>query len=321
MPQHSHVTIATPVYNDWDSLKMLIPEIERVAVEHDLHLDLVIINDGSIQSRPALNREELKLKNIERIIVINAACNLGHQKAIALGLAYIQNNLQFDRVIVMDCDGEDQPDDIPRLINEHLQFPDSIIFAQRSHRSESLAFKLFYALYRLSFRILTGSQISFGNFSLLPADLLKRIVYLPSVWNHFAASIIYAKLSWRVLPTPRGHRYTGRSKMNFMALILHGLSAISVFTEVLTVRLIVLSLGIILLDLMGFIALFYVKYFTALAIPGWATSVAIGLFVIMFQAVTFLALFSFIILNYRTSKLFIPGIDYKDYIFSSEELL
>jgi polyisoprenyl-phosphate glycosyltransferase len=124
-----------------------------------------------------------------------------------------------------------------------------------------------------------------------------------------------------VVPSARGVRYLGRSSMNLVSLIIHGLSAISIFIEILTVRLILFSSAIILSGILGFISLIYIKYFTSLAIPGWATTVAIGLVVIMFQAVVLLALLSFLILNYRSTKQFIPVKDYQDYVFSVERFL
>lgn len=320
MLKRQHLIIAIPIYNDWGSLAILLREINQVAANRDLHLHVVIIDDGSTQSCSMIREEVQGLIHIERIIVLHLACNLGHQKAIALGLAYINKNFKFDQVIVMDSDGEDRPDDILRLLDEHRQSPNAIIFGRRTRRSEDRIFRFFYVLYKIGFRLLTGAEISFGNFALIPAQMLKRIVYLPEIWNHFAAGIIRSRLPWQALSTTRGRRYSGQSKMNFVSLIVHGMSAISVFIEILTVRLILGSLAIILLGVLGFIALLYIKYFTALAIPGWATSVAIGLVLIMFQAVILLSLLTFMVLNYRANKLFIPVKDYADYFFDVERL-
>lgn len=320
-PKRANLIIVIPVYNDWSSLYLLLPEIDRVASRMDLYPRLVVIDDGSSHSS-SLNREDLKgLKRIKQINVIHLARNLGHQRAIALGLAYVYHKEQFDQVIVMDCDGEDRPDDIPLLLDEYAKTPDTIIFAQRGRRSEGVFFRFFYAIYKLFFHALTGVEISFGNFALIPARILQQMVYLPEIWNHFAAGIIRAKLPWKAVSTRRGSRNTGRSKMNFVALIIHGLSAISIFFEILTVRLMLLSLAVIFFGILGFLGLIFIKYFTVLAIPGWATTVAIGLVIIMFQAVVLLALLSFLVLNYRTTKLFIPVKDYEDYLFSIERLL
>lgn len=321
MVNNRSIIIATPVYNDWSSFDTFLQEINNVAINNDFLVHIVAIDDGSTQLRNPNFGSKNILENIERIDIIHLARNLGHQKAISLGLAYIEANFTFSQLIIMDCDGEDQPIDIPNLLDVNYKSPNNIIFARRTQRSEGIIFNLFYLLYKLGFRALTGEGISFGNYSLIPADMLKRIIFLPEIWNHFAAGIVHANLPWKVIPTVRGHRYIGYSKMNFVSLVVHGLSAISVFIEVVTVRLMLLSLIVILLGTFGFIAILYVRYFTILAIPGWATSVAIGLVVLMFQALLFLVLLSFVVLNFRTNRLFIPAIDYLDYILDIERVM
>ncbi len=108
--------------------------------------------------------------------------------------------------------------------------------------------------------------------------------------------------------------------MNFVKLVVHGLSAISVYIEILTVRMMIFAFLIILIGILGFFTLLYVKYLTPLAIPGWATNVAIGIVVITFQAILLLALLTFLSLSYRSSKLFIPAKDYQDYLLNLEKV-
>jgi hypothetical protein len=220
----------------------------------------------------------------------------------------------------MDADGEDQPADIARLLERSEECPGCIVFARRARRSEGFIFRAFYLLYKLIFKLLTGRQISFGNFSLIPGSLLNRVAHLPEIWNHFAAGIIRANIPCTSIATKRGKRYGGTSSMNFIALVIHGLSAISVYIEILTVRLMLFAFVVIFIGIMSFLVLLYIKYLTALAIPGWATNVAIGIVVIMFQAILLLALLAFLSLNYRSNKLFIPAKDYPDYLLNLEKI-
>jgi polyisoprenyl-phosphate glycosyltransferase len=312
--------IAIPVYNDWLALSILLKDIDNTLASYSSKVHVIIIDDASTQSGDPINSGLTDPKCVKRIDVIRMARNLGHQKAIALGLAYIHDSVSCDQIIVMDCDGEDQPTDIVRLMDEAEKNPNFIVFAKRSKRSEGRVFKIFYALYRMFFRLLTGKQISFGNFSLIPASLLTGVVYLPEIWNHFAAGVMRSSLPCKTIATCRATRYAGKSRMNFTSLLIHGLSAISVYVEVLTVRLMVLTFALILLGVAGFGMVLYIKYFTPLAIPGWATTVGIGLAVIMFQAVLFLTLLSFVILSHRSNKLFIPAKDYKDYLVRLERV-
>ncbi len=305
------ITVITPVYNDWDAFIRLIAEIDAVAEKSGFRAQIIAVNDGSVRVPKMVFAE----KNIESIEIMHLSRNLGHQRSIAVGLAALnQRGGTSAPIVVMDCDGEDSPADIPRLLAEHERHPNAVIFARRARRSEGFVFKLFYRIFKLIFLALTGSKISFGNFSLIPPEKLEQIVYFQEIWNHFAAGIMHSNLEWRTIPTNRGARYAGKSHMNLVALVLHGLSAISVYTEIVFVRLIFASFFVIALDIIGFLVLLYIKYFTALAIPGWGTSVAIGLVLVMLQAILFLTMLSFSILSYRSMKMFIPAIDFEDYL-------
>ncbi len=313
------IVIVTPVYNDWPSFGMLVAEISRVSAAHDLKIHMIAVNDGSLQAfqerLPGPNQ------NIGSVKIVHLMRNLGHQRAIAMGLVVARETYPAFPIVVMDCDGEDQPVDIPRLLEEHDQAPAFIIFAQRARRSESLVFRVFYFFFKSVFSALIGKKITFGNFCIIPSASLDRVVYLQEIWNHFAAGIMHSGMQWMTIPTARGRRYAGKSQMNLVSLVLHGLSAISVYVEVVYVRLLFLSFVVIALDILSFLVLVYIRFFTPLAIPGWATNVAVGLTVVMFQAVLFLALLSFVVLSYRSTKMFIPALDFKDYLLKIENLV
>ncbi len=303
--------ILTPLYNDWQALARLVEELQAVGQEHGLALHLLVVNDGSSSLPEALPRPQGSLRAVQ---VLHLTRNLGHQRAIAIGLAYAHEMGVQAPLIVMDCDGEDRPQDIPRLLAAAEQTPGIIVFARRARRSENWVFRSFYLAFKAIFRLLTGRSIAFGNFCLIPPPLLGRVVYLQEIWNHFAAGILRAGLPWTSIPTDRGRRYAGRSHMSLTPLVLHGLSAISVYVEIVYARLIFFALALLGADVLGFLALLYVRYLTPLAIPGWATTVAIGLTLLASQAFLFLALLTFLLLSYRSARMFIPAADYPAYL-------
>lgn len=312
------IAIVTPVYNDWESFAVLADKISAVAAANGLRISILAVDDGSVHGAPP--RFDPPRAGIESVEVVHLIRNLGHQRAIAVGLAVLKEREWNIPVIVMDSDGEDDPENLPRLLEEHDRDPSHIIFARRVRRSENFVFRVFYNIFKLIFRVLTGRSISFGNYSLIPPAVLNRIVYLQEIWNHFAAGVMHSGLLWKTIPTSRGRRYVGQSRMNMIALVLHGLSAISVYIEVVYVRLLFFSLGVMLLDVIGFLIIVYIRFMTPLAIPGWATNVAIGLTVIMTQAILFLATLSFVVLSYRSSKMFIPAVDFRDYLMNIERV-
>ncbi len=310
------IFVLTPLYNDWQALRVLLEKLQALGASQGLTFHVLVVNDGSTSLPEALPEPGGSIRTLH---VIHLTRNLGHQRAIAIGLAFAHQMGVQAPLVVMDCDGEDRPQDIPALLAQADRSPDTIIFARRARRTEGLLFRSFYVLFKIVFRILTGRTIAFGNFCLIPPALLERIVALQEIWNHFAAGILRSGLPWTSIPVARGHRYAGKSHMSLTPLVLHGLSAISVYVEIVYVRLLFFTLLLLGLDLAGFLALLYIRYLTPLAIPGWATTVAIGLTLLASQAFLLLTLLTFLLLSYRSARMFIPATDYAAYVFCVEQ--
>ncbi len=222
------ITIIIPVLNDYESLNRLLNELADILKElKEVFFSVLIIDDGSAE------KVTIKKPASFSVDILPLQRNIGHQKAIAVGLAYIKENLSVDKVLVMDADGQDRPEDAVVLLKESLKNPGHIIFAKRRSRQEGSGFRLFYRIYKFAFRILTGKRIAFGNFLVMPRSLLDKAVYYSEIWNHIAGGILKAGLPYSSVVTHRGKRYAGNSKMSFHSLLIHGLGAIAVFMEVI----------------------------------------------------------------------------------------
>jgi glycosyltransferase involved in cell wall biosynthesis len=270
MNQKKNIYCLTPVYNDWESFAVLIQEISNHKQDlKQYNFFVIAVNDGSTEDLP----EDFDYKNIPAT-VLNLKINIGHQRAIAVGLQYIYNEVSdYDFVVVMDSDGEDKPQDIKELINKAEQEQEKkIIFAQRKKRQESTFFKIGYFFYKYLFYFLTGQKISFGNFSVIPGKLLSKVVYQNNIWNHYSGGIIQSKIPFEKVLLDRGKRYKGVSKMNFNSLIIHGLSSIAVYFDFLSIRILRLTLFGIGICFISVLFILYQKLFTENAIPGWASS-------------------------------------------------
>lgn len=268
MTKNKNIYCLTPVFNDWESFSVLINEISKEAIElKNYNFHIVAVNDGS-------SEEYSNLLNNESIKILNLKINIGHQRAIAVGLQYIYNEIdKYDYVVVMDSDGEDMPSHIKYLVEKAEQNDSKkIIFAQRKKRQESLIFKTGYYFYKHIFYFLTGQKINFGNFSIIPKDLLGKIVHQSNIWNHYSGGIIQSKIPFDKVLLDRGKRYAGVSKMNFNNLVLHGLSSIAVYFDYLSLKILRYSIyGIFICSISVGIVLFK-KFITNTAIPGWASS-------------------------------------------------
>ncbi len=271
MNQIKKIYCLAPVYNDWESFSILIENIKIIQKKYsEFYLfSIIAINDASTEQ----SKINIELLEIE-LIILNLKVNIGHQRAIAVGLQYIYNEVNnSDFVIVMDSDGEDNPEDIMLLIEKsQFQKDNKIIFAQRKRRQESLLFKTGYFFYKYLFYFLTGQKISFGNFSLIPEKLLVKVVHQNNIWNHYSGGIIQSKIPFEKVLLDRGKRYKGSSKMNFNSLIIHGLSSIAVYFDFLSLRILRFSLYGMAICFVSVLYILYQKLFTNTAISGWASS-------------------------------------------------
>ncbi len=301
-------TVVTPCYNDWKSLAALLPALEAALPEGPL--ELLIVNDNPFG--PA--SQPLTSERFQRIRVLTLTRNLGHQRAIAMGLTFLAGE-EPATVLVMDADGEDRPEDAARLLEAAREHgSDVLVFAQRTRRSESLLFRLGYFFYRNLYGMLTGNSIRMGNFSVIPGPLLAKIAALPEIWTHYAAGIQRTGVPYIHIPTRRGKRLDGVSNMNTTALVTHGLSAVSVHSDRVGVRLLLVSqvfIGVVFALMMTVVG---VKFCTTLAIPGWATS-AFGLTLILLtQLIITSFFFVFFVLGSRSHQNFVPARDFQHYL-------
>lgn len=268
------VAIVTPVLDDWESLSQLIDDLERLRGFGGLNFLYVAADDGS---REPYSPERHGLPNDVELHVVELKANQGHQRAIALGLAYVERALDVDAVVVMDSDGEDRPADVIRLVESGAANPGTIVCAKRAKRSESALFRLFYAIYKTIFWALTGRSISFGNFSLIPGERLTNVLYSQGIWNNIAATLLRCRVPLLFLPTIRGRRYAGRSRMNFVGLVVHGISVISVFSDVVIARIVIMLTGLLGILGVGILVTLGIKLEGGTFIPGYATNVILFL--------------------------------------------
>ena len=310
----SSILILVPIYNDWDSADLLLRDLDTVCRHAGLSPEVLFVDDGSTMPIPS-SLSSASLAAIRRIDILQLRRNLGHQRAIAVGLAFVHSSRPCDVVVVMDGDGEDKPSDIPRLLDRlYGEQQATVVFAERTRRSESLVFRIFYRFYRILHKLLTGVAVRVGNFSALPYAVLDTLVVVSELWNHYAAAVFKARLPYTTVPTERGSRFSGRSRMDFASLVVHGLSALSVYGDVLGVRLLVVATALVLFLALGILLAIVIRLATTLAIPGWATYTTGILLLMLLQIMIIAVLFVFTILSARASLTFLPIRDHHFFV-------
>jgi polyisoprenyl-phosphate glycosyltransferase len=310
MVQNS-LLVVMPLFNDWDACDHLLTALDDVFAQKSLTGTVVVVDDGSAVPMPSQFAQH-SFRAVRRVDVLRLRRNLGHQRAICTALAYVDHTMasEYEAVVLMDSDGEDDPRDVPRLLERFRQEKgEKIVFAERTERSESMLFRFCYMLFRILHWLLTAHGVHVGNFSMIPPARLRSLVVSPELWNHYAAAVRHCRLPQCAVPTVRGKRYAGEGRMNFVSLVIHGLSAISVFSDVVGVRLLLASMIVAIMTILGVGVVVALRFMTNLAIAGWATYTAGLLLVILLQAIVLSVIFSFIILAGRHGATFQPARD------------
>ena len=225
--------ILIPIYNDRESLTKLIENINLELKEISSEASIIVVNDSSSEQ---INDNYPNTENIKSIEIINMKENRGHARCIASGLKYIYEKKEFDYVIPMDGDGEDRPEEIKNFIQLAEQSENQTIVGERTKRLESLFFKVCYQLHKLLTLGFTGQSIKFGNFTCLSKSTIEKMLNEKATWNSFSGSLKKIEKDLLSMPSIRGRRYFGPSKMSFFNLLKHSLSIISVFRKTVLIR-------------------------------------------------------------------------------------
>jgi glycosyltransferase involved in cell wall biosynthesis len=232
--------ILIPIYNDWNSLNILLKRINNIKKNN---IRLIILNDCS--------KKKILLKNKNKITIINLKKNIGSQGCIAVGLKFIKkkkSNLNSN-IIIMDGDGEDSPKIINKLINLSRTNSHKIITVNRTKRNENILFKILYEIHILIISILALKYLRFGNFSLLKCKNLKKIFSNNDILLSYSAAISNNFNNIKAIYAKKERRYLDKSKMNYLKLFLHSLRILSVFKK-----------RIILISLIYTLILFYIFF-------------------------------------------------------------
>jgi len=263
------IKILIPVYNDWRSVFKLLENINVVVSTLEGDFSVIIVNDASTEAKPKLSTDFEKLKSIK---VINMKKNRGHARCNAAGLKYINEKKDFDYVIPMDGDGEDRPEELSLLIEKIKEYPDTVVTANRVKRSEGFIFKFCYLFHKYLTLVFTGQKIKYGNYTCLPKSIVSELVNEPATWSSFSGSLAKIVKERKSIPSERGTRYFGPSKMSFLNLLKHSLSIIAVFRTTLLIRSI--------LFLIAYLFLVIGKISVITLIP------VIGVIIMMFSVIT-----------------------------------
>ena len=238
------IKILIPIYNDWQSVFKLLENINLESSVLEGEFSVIIINDASTENKPELLTN---LENLKSVQVINMRKNKGHARCNAAGMKYINEKEEFDYIIPMDGDGEDRPEELSLLIEKIKIFPNTVITANRVKRSEGFIFKFCYSIHKYLTLVFTGQNIKYGNYTCIPKSIVNKMINEPATWSSYSGSLAKTTKDRKFIPSIRGKRYFGPSKMSFVNLLKHSLSIITVFKKTLLIRAIIFLIAYLFL--------------------------------------------------------------------------
>jgi polyisoprenyl-phosphate glycosyltransferase len=287
--------IFTPVYRDVASFRILRARVLEVldgSPETETGLVRFVVIDDTAGQDPEIE----SLREFADIVILQPPFNLGHQRALVYALRRMLPRIgDEDAIVTLDADGEDRPEDLPRLLSPLGTGPTrekKVVLALRTRRRESLGFKIFYRLFRLLFRALTGATVRSGNFAAMPGSIAKRALLHPTFDLAYSSAILAIDLPIEYVPCERGERYQGRSKMTFGRLAMHGLRMLMPFTDQIAIRALAVFVVSLVLGAALALAVVGIKIFAGSAVPGWASFTALAALIVSLVALgNFVSLF------------------------------
>jgi hypothetical protein len=245
------IWVVAPSYHDVPSFLRLAAELRRVldatfAQKPDVRFLLV---DDSAGADP----ETASLAASPDTTLLTPPFNLGHQGALVWALRSLATIVDDkDLVVTLDADGEDRPEDLPRLLAPLQELPGSprrIVLARRTTRVVSAPFRVMYLVFSVMFWVLTGTLIRTGNYAAFRGWVLRRVLSHPNFDLAYSAALLSLNLEVQLVPCPRGRRYAGHSKMGYLKLIRHGFSMLMPFLDRIAVRTLLTFSGVIAIAL------------------------------------------------------------------------
>ena len=238
--------IVAPTFNDWNSLNKLLISLNKSIKGIKGKFKIIVVNDCSTEKS---NLRTKNLKNIKNIKILNLNKNVGSQKAIYIGLKYVEKLKLKSLIAILDSDGEDDPFKLKKLINLAIKKRSFIIVGNRSKRKENVILKILNYLRLLITLLLTGRYINFGNYSAFSSENLKNIFSNNNLWLAYSSGILKNCKNIQRVNIDKRKRYYGKSKVDFKFLINHSIKILCVFRKEIFIRsFFIMSLLIIIFE-------------------------------------------------------------------------
>ena len=211
---HIHVSIVSPVYRAENIVEELVKQIIESVSTITSNFEIILVNDASPDN--SWNKIADECTKDTRVKGIDLSRNFGQHYAITAGLSYAKG----DWVVVMDCDLQDRPDEIPNLYRK-AQEGWEIVYARRVDRQDKffkkLSSKIFHSIYSYLSGIQTDSSIA--NFGIFKYKVIEQYNKMPEMARSFPSLVQYLGFRRTTLDVKHAERFEGKTTYNFSKLL------------------------------------------------------------------------------------------------------
>ncbi len=220
------ISIVSPVYRGEKMTEELVRRISESVSPITEHYEIILVNDASPDNSWNVIRAECEKDS--RVKGINLSRNFGQHYAITAGLSYAKG----EWVVVMDCDLQDRPEEIPNLYNKAIEGYDSV-FAQRINRSDSwlkrMSSKLFYKFF--SYMTETRQDASVANFGIYNRKVVESILAMGDKMRYFPTQVQWVGFRKYYMPVEHDSRLEGKSSYSLKKLFRLAFDTIVSFSD------------------------------------------------------------------------------------------
>lgn len=268
------ISIVVPVYNEQDNLKEFHKRITAIMNDTGYDYNLVFVDDGSKDSSAFILKQLVEEDNHVEAYLLSR--NYGHQMALTCGL----DNADGDAVITMDGDLQHPPELLPELIRLWEEGSEIVMTKRLATEDAGFLKNITSACYYKLINIMSKVEITPGGSDFRLMD--KKVVEAFRLYRERARFIrgMVSTLGFNVsvVEFVAPPRFAGHSKFNLHKMLHFALDGITAFSNLPLRWAFYLGLffGLCSLLLLGHV--FYVKFISDDAVPGWATTTVSILF-------------------------------------------
>ena len=262
------ISIVSPVYKAETIVQELVKEIKASVEEITENYEIVLVNDCSPDNSWA--KIEAESETDYRVKGVHLSRNFGQHYAITAGLNFTKG----DWVIVMDCDLQDRPDEIPNLYHKALEGWD-IVLARRTGRKDKITKRISTSLFYRSYNYLSGlnSDRAIVNYGIYHSKVIKEYNKMKEGARSFPSLVQYLGFNSCSIDVKHSERFDGESSYTFSKLFqLAGDVIMSNSNKPLRM---ITTLGFVVSFLSFAIAIYNVLsyYMGFIKVPGFTTTI------------------------------------------------